>query len=99
MTIMIHIEQLLLNGVATPGHETEIREAVVRELTERLGASDTLGLLGDGVSVPAIYGLRIDLTGPGGLGREVAASLHHGITRAIHSVDSNTQEHDGVDLS
>jgi hypothetical protein len=85
MNINVHIERLILDGISIPHRERPLLQAAVEAELARLLATD--GLAPDlltGGAVPRVQGGGIQMTsegGPGQLGRQIAQSVHGGISQ------------------
>jgi hypothetical protein len=85
MNISVHIERLVLDGVAVaPGQQPRLQAALQAELSRLLAEGGlSPGLLAGG-AVPAVSGESLQLTGggdPEALGRQIARALHGGLKR------------------
>ncbi len=84
MSIALHIERLILDGIALPpGGERHLQAAVEAELVRLLASGDLARELRGG-AVPAvrISGARLNgARGPEALGREIARTVYNGLGR------------------
>lgn len=82
MTITIHIERLVLDGLPITAHQGDVvRAAVEAELTRLLTADGlSAGLLQSG-AVPVVSGGAIQpaTNDPGALGQQIAQAVYGGI--------------------
>ena len=85
MTITLHIERLVLEGIALDRTQREqLRAAVEAELTRLLTGDGLSGGLAQGGAVPNVPAAPIQLAAdndPGALGQQIAQSVYGGITR------------------
>ena len=83
MNIQVHIERLILDGVAVaPGERPRLQAAVETELARRLAEGGLSPALLGGRAVPAVRGGNIQLAGEpdtAGLGRQIARAAYGGI--------------------
>lgn len=77
MRIEVHIDRVVLDGVAEHRHAAAIEEALRARLTELVTAAPeaTWGESRRRISAPPVAA-----GSPGSLGRDVAASVHNGLT-------------------
>lgn len=84
MNINLHIERLVLDGVALErGHEPLLRAAVEAEMTRLITDGGANDLMSAG-AVPRLTAPGIETAGDGDvarLGRQIARSVYGGITR------------------
>ncbi len=85
MNINLHIERLVLDGVAVaPGERPRLQAAVETELARLLAEGGLSEELRGGGAVPSVRAGGIRLTGQGdaaGLGRQIAGAVYRGIGR------------------
>ena len=85
MSIELHIERLVLDGMPLPhGRERQLRAALQRELAALLSTAGTGDRLHNHGSVPSLQGtaMRMDRdAGVAHLGRQIAGSVFGGLTR------------------
>lgn len=83
MNIELHIERLILDGVAVePGRSGALRAALEAELTRLLSAGGLSPDLAGGVALPRVSAGAVQLGGevePAELGRQIAGSVYGGI--------------------
>jgi hypothetical protein len=83
MSIRLHIDRLILDGVdLPPGSRRALRESLERELASRIAADGISGVLSGGAAVPSLSAPAIDVahgTGAPKLGASIAASVYAGI--------------------
>lgn len=83
MTIHVHIERLVLDGLpVTRLQGPQVRAAVEAELARRLVAGDLAPGLAQGGAVPSVRAPSITLNagaGPHALGRQIATAIHGGL--------------------
>lgn len=83
MNINLHIERLVLDGIALErGQEPLLRAAVEAELTRLLSADGLATGLTSGGAVPRLRAGEIQLTGESNsqqLGQQIARALHGGL--------------------
>lgn len=80
MNIELHVERLILDGLAiSPRHSANLKAALEAELTRLLAADGLSGGLSRGGSVAHLPRSTIQLSGeadPTGLGQQIAAAVH-----------------------
>jgi hypothetical protein len=85
MKVHVHIERLVLDGIAIERtHAGRVRAAVERELTRLMASGGTVESLRQGGAVPYLRGgnIRINKENqPATLGRQIAAAVHSGFRR------------------
>lgn len=83
MSINLHIERLVLDGVnIAPGQHHFLQSSVTTELTRLLNNGDLLGNFVDGVALPRLSTSSIELNNkPLELGQQLAQSVYGGIGR------------------
>lgn len=85
MTITLHIERLVLEGIALDrAQSAQLRAAVEAELTRLLTSDGLSGALAQGGAVPDVPAAPIQLAAdgdPGALGQQIARSVYSGINR------------------
>ena len=87
MNINLHIERLVLDGVAFErGHEPLLRAAIEAELSRLLAADGVAHAMMSGAAVPRLSAGDIQLAGDNnnnaqGLGLQIARALHGGLIR------------------
>jgi hypothetical protein len=85
MNIQVHIERLILDGVAVaPGERSRLQAAVEGELARRLAEGGLAPALLGGGAVPAVQAGNIQLAGEPdtvGLGQQIARAAYGGIGR------------------
>lgn len=85
MNIELHIERLILDGLAIePGQHADIQTAVEDELTRLLVANGVRADLRSGGAIPSLRGAAINVTNEIKaihLGSQIAQSVHGGIGR------------------
>jgi hypothetical protein len=88
MTIRLHIDRLVLDGLPIPLHQAElVRDALAAELTRLFTAGgDATGLLSSGGAIPelAVDPLAVGSiagSNPATLGTQLAQSIHGGLNR------------------
>lgn len=83
MTINLHIERLVLDGLPVTSLEGPlVRGAVEKELTRLLGERGLSREIRGGVAVPSLRGGGIEIgaeSQPAKLGRSIARAVHEGI--------------------
>lgn len=86
MKIAVHIERLVLDGLAvTPAQGAQVRAAVERELARMLAAGGVADGLRGGGAVPQVPAPSFTLSPnarPDAIGRHVARSVHASIGRS-----------------
>jgi hypothetical protein len=82
MNVRLHIERLVLDSAHSGVDRTELGRAVELELARLMTGSRLAPDLSQGTSVPVVHGGRIDepTTDAGGLGTQIAAAVHEGLT-------------------
>ncbi len=85
MSIHLHIDRLVLDGVSVLPHERPVLQAAVEEELTRLLAADGLPstLMSDG-AVPSVPASAIQLkceSGPTRLGQQIARAVYGGMRR------------------
>jgi hypothetical protein len=84
MTIRIHIEELLLDGLPVLGHEgPAVRKAVEKELSRLFAEGGLSRELAGGGAFPDVPNgnMKITGTGPSKIGKEIARAVYGGIGR------------------
>jgi hypothetical protein len=85
MNINLHIERLVLDGVALErGHEPLLRAAIEAELLRLLSADGVAPGLMSGGAVPRLHAGDIQLTTENNaqhLGQQIARALHGGLSQ------------------
>jgi hypothetical protein len=85
MKINVHIERLVLEGLAVRSHDSpRVNSALTRELERLIGAHGAFSALRSGGAVPALRAdtLRMERCGsPVRLGTEIARAVHGGLTK------------------
>jgi hypothetical protein len=83
MKIILHIERLVLDGLAVTSMEgAQVRAAVEHELAAMLSRGGLSHALRQGGAVPRVGAPQIALGArprPGEIGRKIAQSVHHSI--------------------
>jgi hypothetical protein len=82
MNINFHIEQLVLDGVNIgPGQRYLLQSMVTTELTRMLTEGGVSPCLAQGIALPRLPTVDIQLTGniPAQLGQQIAQSVYGGI--------------------
>ena len=85
MNINLHIERLVLDGVALErGHEPLLRAAIEAELSRLLTTDGVAPGMMSGIAVPRLHAGDIQLAGDNnnaqGLGLQIARALHRGLS-------------------
>jgi hypothetical protein len=85
MNVRLHIDRLVLEGIAVPHADRRRLQATIeRELQRLIGESGVSGGLSGGMAVPSIRGedMRVgDKAGPAELGQRIAGALYGGLRR------------------
>jgi hypothetical protein len=85
MSIELHIERLVLDGMPLPhGRERQLRAALQRELAALLSTAGVGDRLRDHGSAPGLQGTAMRMgrdVGAAHLGRQIAGSVFGGLTR------------------
>lgn len=85
MNVRLHIERLVLEGIAVShADRPRLQATIERELQRLIGESGVSGGLSSAGAVPSIRGedMRVDATeGPAELGRHIAGALYGGLRR------------------
>lgn len=85
MNVRLHIERLVLEGIAvTHADRTRLQAAIEGELQRLIGEGGVSGGLSGGMAVPSIRGedMRVEAAGgPADLGRRIAGALYGGLRR------------------
>jgi hypothetical protein len=85
MKIHLHIDRLVLDGIAIERtHAGRVRAAVEHELTRLMASGGTVESLHRGGVVPYLRGGNIRISKenqPATLGRQIAAAVHSGFRR------------------
>ena len=83
MNIKLHIERIVLNGLAVDRtHGGRVRAAIQAELTRLLAAGGVAPALKSGGAVPALRGQNLRIAKgarPAELGRSIAGAVYSGI--------------------
>jgi len=83
MSVQLHIDRLILDGVdITPGQRPLLQAAVATELARLLDAGGLSHELSGGAVLPRVTGSAIRIGGdntPTQLGRQIAAAVYGGI--------------------
>jgi hypothetical protein len=85
MKIHLHIDRLVLDGIAIErAHAGKVRAAVEHELTRLMASGGTVESLRQGGAVPYLRGGNIRISKenqPATLGRQIATAVHSGFKR------------------
>ena len=83
MTIRVHIERLVLDGLPlTQAQGAQVREAVESELAHRLAEGGLATGLAQGGAVPSVRAPSIALSAdarPQAIGKQIGGAIHGGI--------------------
>jgi hypothetical protein len=83
VAIHVHVERLILDGIALPyGQRPQLQAALEAELGRLLAEGGLATGLADGTMVPGLAGGNIQLAQdnePGALGRQIARAVYGGI--------------------
>lgn len=87
MNINLNIERLILDGLPIEGGDSaSLRLAIETELTRLFMQSGIAPSLQTGTALPSLRADAIQLSAqnsPAQLGRQIAGSVHHGISKII----------------
>jgi hypothetical protein len=82
--IVLHIERLVLDGVALDASAADVvRASLIRELTQMLSTGSVPSVFSRGEALPRVQAPEVTLTraeGPSLIGRNVARSVHAGLS-------------------
>jgi hypothetical protein len=83
--IVLHVERLVIAGVPLNTHQAgQVQRAMERELLRLLRRDDASGAFRGG-AVPVVAAPPVQIASPlrpAELGRHIARSVHHGVTRS-----------------